>query len=610
MAGADDFAIAVGSRQLDRVASALAPLTAHGGNPARAAESIGRDLRSAAEANAARGDSQAAARPVRVSVGDGRGELRVYPVSDHEIRAITGHLAVTGRADTPVPAEVFGAPAAESGVAHPEPPAAEPTPADRDASDRDGSDGDRPDGSESASGAAEFDITSLFDALLAPERTGPAAQRPRLTALSGPSGVGKSSVIAELRRLQPDLYYSVSATTRRPRPGEVDGQSYHFVDRAEFERMIAAGELLEHASYAGNFYGTPRAPVERALAEGRPVLVEVDVQGARQVRSTVPDAQLVMLAPPSWDELVTRLTSRGTEDDATVNRRLETARVELSAQGEYDRVVVNNDVESTAAELFSLVDPQRVYTEVPSIGDTVREITAAEPGRLPAAAELQSRFNGLQKKFGAGWVLVDDIAYLAPGDHGPINHAQAAADAAVIGAQIRLAVIDDADLGTGAQPSGLISAGFTLDEHGRVVAEATPLYLSNTMMGKGFGSTFLPALDNLLRRSGVHHVDMRFVPSANRFSQEVAVHGFDWHPTPSKMAATVRGLHDQAALLRNFCTDADYRRIRAMLDQFDNARTPFDYPTPLQVWNLRGDHPQLGRLLMRELAGHGRRTSG
>lgn len=179
--------------------------------------------------------------------------------------------------------------------------------------------------------------------------------RPRLTVLSGPSGVGKSSVLAELRRMGPDVHFSVSVTTRKPRPGEVDGVHYHFVDRAEFDQMVAGGELLEHAEFAGNCYGTPRAPVAAALASGRPSLLEIELQGARQVRAAMPEAQLVMLAPPSWEDLVGRLTGRGTEDPAVVARRLEIAREELAAEPEFDQVVVNDDVKSAAARLLHLV---------------------------------------------------------------------------------------------------------------------------------------------------------------------------------------------------------------------------------------------------------------
>lgn len=180
--------------------------------------------------------------------------------------------------------------------------------------------------------------------------------RPRLTVVSGPSGVGKSSVMGELRRLRPDIFFSVSVTTRAPRPGEVDGAHYHFIDRAVFDKMVAAGELLEYAEFAGNCYGTPREPVERALAEGRPAVLEIELQGARQVRAAMPDARLVMLIPPSWDELVGRLTGRGTEEEAAVKARLAEAERELAAAGEFDARVVNADVTSAAEQLVNLMN--------------------------------------------------------------------------------------------------------------------------------------------------------------------------------------------------------------------------------------------------------------
>ncbi|QRP43807.1 guanylate kinase [Amycolatopsis sp. FDAARGOS 1241] len=179
--------------------------------------------------------------------------------------------------------------------------------------------------------------------------------RHRLTVVSGPSGVGKSSVVGELRRLEPDIYFSVSVTTRKPRPGEVDGSHYHFIDRAEFDRMVADGRLLEWAEFAGNCYGTPREPVERALAEGRPAVLEIELQGARQVRAAMPEARLVMLMPPSWDELVGRLTGRGTESETAVQARLAEAERELAAAGEFDERVVNTDVRAAAQRLLDLI---------------------------------------------------------------------------------------------------------------------------------------------------------------------------------------------------------------------------------------------------------------
>ncbi len=178
----------------------------------------------------------------------------------------------------------------------------------------------------------------------------------RLVVLAGPTAVGKGTVAAYVREHFPEVWLSVSATTRPPRPGETEGVHYHFVDDPEFERMRAAGEFLEWAVVHGRAkYGTPRAPVEQALAEGRMPLLEIDLQGARQVRETMPEARFVFLAPPSWEELVRRLTGRGTEGETERERRLATARVELAAQREFDETVVNDDVRRAADELVSLM---------------------------------------------------------------------------------------------------------------------------------------------------------------------------------------------------------------------------------------------------------------
>ena len=177
-----------------------------------------------------------------------------------------------------------------------------------------------------------------------------------LVVLAGPTAVGKGTVSTYIRENYPDVLLSVSATTRAPRPGEVDGVNYYFVDDAEFDRMIADGELLEYATVHNAYrYGTPRKPIERALDEGKSVLLEIDLQGARSVRKAMPEARLIFLLPPTWEELVRRLIGRGTEEPAEQQRRLETAKVELAAQDEFDHRVVNTDVAEAAREVVDLM---------------------------------------------------------------------------------------------------------------------------------------------------------------------------------------------------------------------------------------------------------------
>ena len=187
------------------------------------------------------------------------------------------------------------------------------------------------------------------------------SRHPLLVVLSGPSGVGKDAVLERMKRLGSHYHFAVTATTRPMREGEREGEPYHFVARAGFERMIANGELLEWAEVYGNLYGVPRAQVERALGQGRDVLVKVDIQGAKTIRGLAPDAVLVFLAPPSYDELARRLTSRGTEAEDAMRRRLREAEAEMEAASLFDHVVVNRrgELDDAVRQIEALTADER-----------------------------------------------------------------------------------------------------------------------------------------------------------------------------------------------------------------------------------------------------------
>ncbi|PWH05802.1 guanylate kinase [Brachybacterium endophyticum] len=182
------------------------------------------------------------------------------------------------------------------------------------------------------------------------------ARRVPVTVLAGPTAVGKGTVSAAMRARFPDVWLSVSATTRPPRPGEIDGVHYSFVSEEEFTRLVESGQMLEWAVVHGRHrYGTPRAAVEQKIAQHRPVLLEIDLAGARQVRESMPEALFVFLAPPDWETLVHRLVGRGTESAEERERRLATARVELAAESEFDVTIVNDTIEDATNRLATLI---------------------------------------------------------------------------------------------------------------------------------------------------------------------------------------------------------------------------------------------------------------
>lgn len=186
-------------------------------------------------------------------------------------------------------------------------------------------------------------------------------QPPALIVLTGPSGVGKGTLLQALLQRYPELYLSISATTRSPRPGEVEGQHYYFLSPDTFQAMIAEQAFLEWAQFAGNFYGTPRAPVMERIQQGKRIILEIELEGARQVRKTAPDAFQIFILPPSVEELEQRIRSRGQDDESAIARRLERAKIEIAAADEFDLQIVNDDLTTALANLeaalFSYVSP-------------------------------------------------------------------------------------------------------------------------------------------------------------------------------------------------------------------------------------------------------------
>jgi guanylate kinase len=195
----------------------------------------------------------------------------------------------------------------------------------------------------------------------------------KLVVVSGPSGAGKSTVIGHLLKRRDDISFSVSATTRAPRPGETEGVSYFFLSRAEFDALVAQGELLEHAEYAGNCYGTPKAPVAEKLRQGRTVILDIEVQGAAQVKEAMPEAVLVFLTPPGIEELERRLRGRGTDTEEKIRLRLETARREYKLAPRYDYIVINDIAEEAAAELDAIITAEKCRS-----ADRIEFITVEE----------------------------------------------------------------------------------------------------------------------------------------------------------------------------------------------------------------------------------------
>jgi guanylate kinase len=205
---------------------------------------------------------------------------------------------------------------------------------------------------------------------------GQVTKRGRLYVIAAPSGAGKTSLLHALMKKRPGAGFSVSCTTRKPRPGELDGKDYHFIDRAGFERLQAAGEFIEHANVFGNLYGTRRSVVESALAEGRDLILEIDWQGARQVRQHLPEAVQVFILPPSRAALETRLRKRGSDSEEAIARRLEESEHEMSHWKDFDYVVVNRDFEAALADLEAVLDGrgEALRADRPELGPLSREL--------------------------------------------------------------------------------------------------------------------------------------------------------------------------------------------------------------------------------------------
>lgn len=205
------------------------------------------------------------------------------------------------------------------------------------------------------SGASLSSYPSIDGEITTVDTGSTGGQAGQLVVLTGPSGVGKGTLLRRLLQRHPHLFLSTSATTRQPREGEVDGEDYYFVSPGQFEQMIEKGELLEWAKFAGNYYGTPRQPVEVQIERGNQVILEIELNGARQVAETFPKALKVFIAPPSPEELERRIRDRGQDDDEAITRRLERARIELAAADEFDVQIVNDDLDKAIAELESVL---------------------------------------------------------------------------------------------------------------------------------------------------------------------------------------------------------------------------------------------------------------